>query len=72
MLSKAQTRALRWLDNQGGEGVVDQYGRVLAAGELNGTDASTWLRLFTMSMVEPAGKHRLRITTAGRAALEEK
>ena len=71
MLSNAQTRGLRWLDAQGGEGVVDQYGRVLATGELNGTDSSTWLRLFTMDLIESAGKYRLRITPAGREALRQ-
>lgn len=39
-------RALKWLAERGGSGVVDRYGRLLARGEVSSSICpSTWLRL---------------------------
>lgn len=44
--TKAMEKALRWLKDRGGTGVIDRYGKVLAAGETSqGIAPETWLRL---------------------------
>ena len=61
-LSKAQDRALKWLQERGGTGTVDRYGRVLAAGETCPTDPATWLRLVAVGRIEGWGS-RLRVVS---------
>ena len=59
-LSKAQERALKWLEERGGSGAVDRWGRVLAAGETCKTTPETWLRLVAAGRVEGfAGRLRI-------------
>ena len=49
MSEKRQTltmqKARKWLEERGGSGVIDRYGRLLAAGELAPFADTTWLRL---------------------------
>lgn len=65
-VSAAQRRALRFLNDRNGEGVLDQYGRLLCAGELGKFLPETWLRLMTIGLVRAAGRNRLRITPRGK------
>ena len=62
-LSEAQRRALVWLHDRGSEGVIDRYGRVVAAGEVaKHIDASTWLRLVSLGALRGTRK-RLMMTS---------
>jgi len=75
-LTKAQHDALSWLAKHGGDGMFDQHGLALAAGETAPVLRLTWNALRDASLLEfykPTGKGRgrLRITPAGLAALEE-
>ena len=69
-LTETMRRALRWLSRQGGSGVLDKQGRVLAGGEVGGTTKyrgylpATWLRLFVRGYVE-AADGRIVFTTKG-------
>ena len=65
-------RALRWLLDHGGEGVLDRYGALIAQGEryLGAGAAQTWLQLFTTAHVAGAGKNRIALTDEGRALAE--
>jgi hypothetical protein len=67
-LPDTHRRALGWLAQRGGEGVIDQHGRVVAQGEKfsSAESAQVWLRLVTTGHVEGAGRHRLRLTADGR------
>lgn len=69
-MTEAQKRALVWLYERGGSGVIDRYGRVLAAGEVaKQFDGSTWLRLIASGHMR--GKnHRLILTTVGMRAAD--
>ncbi len=50
-LTEAQRRAVKWLHERGDEGVLDRYGRVVAAGEAcKHHDATTWLRLMSAGL----------------------
>lgn len=71
MLSTAMQKALRFMAQGGGEGIIDQRGWVVCAGERGPFDAATWLRLVTEGMVEPAGRMRLRLSAAGKAELDK-
>ena len=51
--TKAMIRALIWLREHNGVGVLNRYGRVMAGGETaSHIDASTWLRLILAGYVE--------------------
>lgn len=63
----AMTLALHELRLRTGEGCIDRYGRIVAAGEALPFDGATWLRLMTLGMVEPAGPLRIKLTAAGAA-----
>lgn len=67
-LPDTHRRALGWLAQHGGEGAIDQHGRLVAQGERFGSSetASVWLRLVTTGHVEGAGRHRIRLTADGR------
>lgn len=67
-LTKAQQKALRWLSEQGGSGVIGQYGKVLAAGEVSSAAPETWLRLCAYGLVRGVGG-RLIVTGSGDDAL---
>ena len=45
MWTKAMARAERWLIKQGGSGVIDKRGVLLAGGEFSPFAKATWLRL---------------------------
>ena len=60
-LTEAQNRAMKWLLKQGGIGVINRYGRVIAGGETSPSTPETWLRLITMEHVAPDGYNRLKI-----------
>lgn len=64
-MTPAQQLALRDLDENGGEGVIDKSGRLVAGGVRMTYLADTWLRLLTTGHVEAVGPLRLRITTRG-------
>lgn len=69
-LSDAQITALKKLSANGGEGVIDKHGKVVAAGErLLGLEPVTWLRLITTGHVEVRGDLRIGITAKGRDAI---
>lgn len=70
MPTDAQHEALKRLHANGGEGVIDKHGKVVAAGErLMGLEPVTWLRLITTGYVEVRGDLRIGITPKGEAAL---
>ncbi len=70
-LTPSQVRALRWLADHGGSGVIDQYGRVVASGEIAKFDGSTWLRLASINFID-GGDARLSLSDAGRLALAQR
>jgi len=62
-MTPAQTNALKWLKDHGGDGVFDKNGILLAAGEPCPFMRSTWNALRDAGLVEmykPAGKGRGR------------
>lgn len=68
-LTDAQEKRLKWLQGQGGEGVVDKFGRVLAGGETAPQGASpAWLKLIAFGLIE-GRRGRLFVTEYGRAHL---
>lgn len=67
-MSKAQQRALRFLYDGGGSGVIDRYGRLLVAGETKGFNPQTWLRLVASGHVQ-GGDGRISITNLGSELL---
>lgn len=70
MPTDAQHDALKRLHANGGEGVLDKHGKIIASGErLTGLEPVTWLRLLTTGHVEVRGDHRIGITAKGEAAL---
>lgn len=70
-LTPAMRQAVKRLANHGGDGVIDRYGRVIAAGEVLGKDAATWLRLMTFQVVLSGGPHRLVLSKIGWLMAEE-
>ena len=71
-LTKAQRRAVRWLHERGDSGVLDRYGREVAADEAcKHHDATTWLRLTALGLFF-GDMGRIGLTargiSAGRAA----
>lgn len=67
-LTPAQTKALRWLEARGGDGVFDIHGVLLAGGELAPVMRSTWNALAAAGRVEfygpphnPHTRRRLRV-----------
>lgn len=57
-LTKAQTTALRWLEERGGDGVFDLNGVALAQGETAEVTRSTWNALRKAGKVEFYGGAR--------------
>lgn len=68
-LTKAQIEALKWLRDRGGDGIFDDDGVLLAAGESAPHTRSTWNKLNAAGIVEfyggRNGRSRVRIVTAG-------
>ena len=61
-MTEAMRRAVQWLKERGGSGVIDRHGRVLAAGEVaSHIAAETWLRLVGESLVS-GSLGRIQIT----------
>lgn len=70
MTTDSQYDALKRLHVNGGEGVIDKHGKIVASGErLMGLEPVTWLRLITTGHVEARGDLRIGITAKGVAAL---
>lgn len=68
-ITKAQREAFKWLREHGGDGLFDQHGVLLAAGETAPHERRTWNILRDRGLVEfynPTGKGRgrCRITPA--------
>jgi len=64
MLTKAQSSALEWLKKHGGDGIFNNGGVLLAAGEMAPVTRSTWNALRDAGLVEfykPTGKGRGRV-----------
>ena len=71
--TKAMIRALIWLREHDGVGVLNRYGRVRAAGETaSHIDASTWLRLILAGYVEarPDQRHLVLSLTGVSLAIK--
>lgn len=71
--TKAMIRALIWLREHDGVGVLNRYGRVRAGGETaSHTDASTWLRLILAGYVEarPDERHLVLSLTGVSVAVK--
>lgn len=65
-MTKAQTEALKWLRDRGGDGIFDRNGVLLAAGESAPHTRSTWNALAKLGEIEfysPTGRGRGRIRT---------
>ena len=69
-LSGAQQRALVFLSDAGGSGVVTKSGFVLAAGETKNFAGSTWLRLVSRGLVM-GGDGRIQLSSDGRFVAQE-
>lgn len=65
MLSPAMQKAIRFMAKRGGEGIIDNRGWVMCAGDRAPYEAATWLRLVSEGLVGPAGSQRLALTGAG-------
>ncbi|WP_299671621.1 hypothetical protein [uncultured Roseobacter sp.] len=68
-MTEAQTAALKWLKDRGGDACFDKNGVVLAMGESAPHTRTTWNELSKLGHVEfynPSGKGRgrMRIATA--------
>jgi len=73
VMTPAQVEALRWLIAHTGDGMFDNNGVLLAAGESAPHVRATWNALGKLGLVEfyrvsAKGRGRLRVTDAGRAA----
>lgn len=61
---------LRWLQENGGSGYVDRYGRLVSGGQVSAQGAAvSWLKLIAAGLVT-GGEDRLQITTAGQTFLQ--
>jgi hypothetical protein len=70
-MTSAQTRALKWLADQGGHARMDQWGRAVSTrGQRDSAAAATWFRLAMRGFVAPSTiAGHFGITVAGVAAL---
>ena len=67
-LTTAQQRAVKWLSERNGSGVLDRYGRLVAGGDVaTQIHPTTWLRLVVAEMVVGHAR-RLYLTKRARAA----
>lgn len=69
-LPETHKAALAWFRDHGGDGLIDQYGRVVAQGEKykSADTASVWLRLVASGHIIGSGTGRLRFTSEGSDA----
>lgn len=51
-MTEAQSQALKWLRDRGGDGMFDKNGVLLAAGETAPHTRSTWNELVKLGLVE--------------------
>jgi hypothetical protein len=67
-MSRARKEALRWLGEHNGDGLVERWGTVVAAGERAPHTRQTWRTLHVAGLVEIYGprSRRVRLTDAGR------
>lgn len=66
VLTDAMKKALNWLNERGGSGVIDKYGRLLAGGEIaTSIDNATWLRLVEAGFLA-GGDKRLTVVDTHR------
>ena len=73
--TKAMIRALIWLREHEGVGVLNRFGRVMAAGETaSHIEPTTWLRLILAGYVEarPDERHLVLSITGVSVALKNK
>lgn len=68
-ITDAQARAIQFLGWRNGRGVIDRYGRVLAAGETGHFDPATFLRLIAKGFVHGGGD-ALTLTEKGERTFE--
>lgn len=66
--SDSMRKALQTLIGHNGEGTLDKFGKLCAAGVQIRVEPITWLRLMTLGDIESAGAMRIRITLSGRQA----
>ena len=64
-MTRAQSAALKWLSDHGGDGMFDKNGVLLAAGESAPVRRVTWNNLRDLGKVEmyggPRGRSRVRV-----------
>ncbi len=64
-LTETQQRALKWLNEHNGSGILDRYGRLVAGGEVaTQFHPTTWLRLVATGLVN-GHEGRLSLTVEG-------
>lgn len=69
-MTDAQLRAIKWLRTRNGDGMFDQHGVAMAAGETAPFMRSTWNALRDLGYIEfynPAGKGRGRLRLTPKA-----
>lgn len=70
-ITEPMRTAYAWLVERGGSGVLDRYGRMLAAGERAARfDSSTWLRLVACGALRGSGG-RLCVADPSAPSLDE-
>lgn len=47
-LTPVQQRAIQWLYERNGSGVIDRFGYIVAGGDRSKSDPATWLRLVSL------------------------
>lgn len=70
-MTKSQQQAVEWLKRRGGDGVFDNNGVLLVAGESAPFTRSTWNALAALGLVEfykPTGKGRGRLRLSAMTA----
>lgn len=60
------TRALDWLEDNGGEGTLTRRGQMMAVnGQISLADPLTWLRLVSFGHIEATGPYKFRVRSNG-------
>lgn len=62
-------RALAWINDREGHGVIDRYGKLMAKGEAAHFAPATWLRLVILGYLASNSMGGLGVTQIGREAL---
>jgi len=58
--------AAKWLAEHNGDGHVERWGTIVAAGERAPIMVATWKRLQQLGFVEYYGRKRIRLTDSGK------